>query len=139
MADSEAPAPSDENGKNAIDVNEEAIREWIKAQREETQVRREELEIRRHELQLNKEQAEKSIEAQVEDRENHRSFTLEQNRTNQRYGSAVLLFILAFLGFLVWRGETQMVLELVRLAVYAGGGYYAGKKVGESSTDDAAE
>lgn len=130
--------PADPNDGND-NLSEDAIREFIAAQREETQVRKDELEVRKKELEQNKEISEVSIQANLQDRENQRDFYRDRERIRQRYGTFFFVLILLFIFGLVYLGEREIALELVKLALYAGGGYYAGKKVGESGSSQEAQ
>jgi hypothetical protein len=149
MTDSESGAAS-ESSKNQISSSEESptenrgetvdhdlLERVVEAQVEDARVRERELEVRERELELNREEAEASIQAQVEDRENQRDHYNRIHRRKQRYGIALIVIVLIFLGFLVYIGEQQIALELVKLAVYGGGGYWAGKAVGQYGKEDA--
>lgn len=130
MNESEDALPPD-NSDEASSLSEETINEFIEVQREDAQIRKEELEIRKQELEANREQAKRSLEAQVEDRENHRDYLLNREKIQQRYGSVLALLVFAFLGALVYMEQPQIAMEIVKVVVFGGGGYYAGKMVGQ--------
>ncbi|PEN06021.1 hypothetical protein CRI93_11105 [Longimonas halophila] len=133
----DASSPADENSdEQSTSLNEETVQAIIASQREQTEVQRKELDVREKEIEFNKEQATASIQAQIKDRENQRSHQRALHTQNQRYGTGLAVVVLIFLGLLVWMGERDIALELIRIAVYAGGGYYAGKAVGESGSDE---
>jgi multidrug efflux pump subunit AcrA (membrane-fusion protein) len=143
MSDSSAEVPSEDQNQegSSPDVaegpSEETIQNFIEAQLEDAKVRERELDIRERELELNKEQAKASIDAQIEDRKHQREHFDRIHQRKQRYGIALIVLVLLFLGFLVYAGEQEIALELIKLAVFGGGGYYAGKKVGATSGEEA--
>jgi hypothetical protein len=133
----DSPSPPEESSEGQpTSLNEETVQAFIASQREQTEVQRKELAVREKEIELNKEQATASIQAQIKDRENQRSHQRSLHTQNQRYGAGIAVVVLIFLGVLIWMGERDIALELIRIAVYAGGGYYAGKAVGEGGSDE---
>ena len=126
------------NGEEAPrepDVSDETLAELVSVQREEVEVRREEAELSRRELEANKEHALKALDAQREDRD---KFWDHQERVHKR-GTwvAVLVIILvpAFLGALLYMGHEDFALELVKIALYGGSGYAAGRAANGSESE----
>lgn len=124
MANSENTDHPDEG------IDTEILHELAEAQKEEAQVRREEQELKRFELEQNAEHARHSLEAQLKDLERERSHEDRIHKRNQRYGLALFFLGFTFLGFLVWNGQANMALEVIKVIVYGGAGYVAGKQYG---------
>lgn len=137
MGSDEGDSPPSEPVGDSGKLNEDTIQQFIEAQLEDARVRERELDLREQELEYNQQQAEASLEAQLEDRENQREYFDRIHRRNQRYGTAIISLVLFFLGFLVYIGQQQIALEIVKLAAFGGAGFWAGKKVGENTSEDA--
>lgn len=120
-----------EEPEDFSDVDEDMLREMVEAQREEAQARQREQEIRKLELEKNEREAERALEAQMEDRDRQREHQDRAHSRNQRYGLAVILVGVLFLGFLFWNGHTNTAYEIIRVLILGGGGFAAGKKYGE--------
>lgn len=115
------------------DLTREDIRDLIEAQKKEVELEREKQETRRLELEYEERQAKRSLEAQLEDREQAREFQQEKDKREQKYGLVLIVAVLIFLGYLVWLGHTEMVFEIIRILVYGGAGWTAGRSVGKAS------
>lgn len=122
---------SDSSGESAPDISDETLSELIESQREAHAVQREELEVRKRELELNKEQAIRAIDAQERDRRRAWKYQDKLHTQNLWASLFVLVLVPVFLGILLWMGERQFALELVKIALYGGSGYVAGRAAGK--------
>jgi cation transport ATPase len=107
------------------------LQEFAESQKKQAEVREKELALQREKLNKEERQGERALEAQLEDRKRQRDHQDRIHRRNQRYGIAIILFVLAFLGFLVFYNQPEMAFEIIKLVVYGASGYYAGKKAGK--------
>ena len=115
------------------EISDETLSELVKAQREEAEVRKEEAELGKRELEANKEQALKALEAQREDRERFWNHQDTVHKRNAWIGVLVFILVPAFLITLLYMGHEDFALELVKIALYGGSGYAAGKAAGSTN------
>ena len=116
------------------DLTSEDLRNLIEAQKEEAQLELEKQKTRRLELEAEERQAERALEAQLKDREGQRKFQESKSKREQRYGIVYFLMLLVFFGYLVWLGYTDIVYEIIRVLLYGGAGWAAGRSVGAAQS-----
>ena len=121
MADKTPPRPP----------SEETIAKLLEVQSRELSVRTKDIELRQNELAHAAKWAEKTIDAQVQDRQAERVFQHKQTVARYLGAGVIALAILAFSGWALYLNKDAIVMEALKLigsaAIGFGGGYFYGK------------
>lgn len=116
----------------------EIFRQLVQNQAQELEIRREENDLRRRSLELGHEQAQRAIDAQLEDRQRDRNHL---NIINRRGFWITLVFLLLLFGVICYAfylNKDQLVLELAKyIGIFLAGGIggYGLKAVQEKKDD----
>jgi ElaB/YqjD/DUF883 family membrane-anchored ribosome-binding protein len=131
MAETTAPEPADPDPNGPT---EETLQQFAEAQLKDAEVREKELALKEKQLKQNKQQAQQSLEAQLQDRERARDHQNRIHKRNTWSGTGIIGVAFLFLGFLVWYGHPQIAFEIIKVCVYGGVGYFAGKQAGKAAS-----
>lgn len=116
--------------KNDSGLSPEIVKKFVETQEKELEIRQQEIAQRDKELEVEYDLAKRSLDAQERDRDRNRnhfsSFLL------RRYiFIGVLTFIaILFLGFSLWIGESDIAMEIIKVASYIIAGGLGGYAIG---------
>lgn len=134
MADPAPAEPGDSDRKGG--PTEETLQQLAEAQMKDAEVREKELALKEKELEKNEREAQRALDAQLQDRELDREHHNRIHKRNTWSGTVIISLALLFLGFLVWYGHPQIAFEIIKVCVYGGVGYFAGKQAGKAAFND---
>lgn len=126
----ESADPPEEFEGNDIDA--ETLQAFAEAQKEDAEARQREMQLKEKELEKNERQAKRATEAQLENLSQEREHQNRIHKREQRHGIVIIGFAFLFMGYLVWSGNADMAYEVIKLAVYGGGGWAAGQAYGKA-------
>ena len=119
-------------------LTNETIQDLLSVQKQELSIRLEEVRRDNAEISHNQSIAKQSIDAQERDRKHNREEITKRQKNSQLFVMAVIVAILVFAGYAIFSGQTDLVLDILKIIVgFAGGmGYQAYKTYNKPDTDD---
>lgn len=123
-------------------LSPEIVKKFVETQEKELEIRQQELAQRERESEIDYELAKKSIDAQERDRNKNREYFSGYQRRRYYFIGALSFLAILFLGFALWIGESNIAMEIVKVASYIIAGGLGGYAIGynraqrESSTDE---
>jgi uncharacterized membrane protein (DUF106 family) len=113
------------------DPDKETFRQFTENQGKELEIKLKEVEVAKDNSERHFTFAIKQLEAQERDMRDLREYMLKSSKQRGIYTIVILMVICILLGFCVYMGNAQVVIELVKIVCYgtpAGvGGYYLGR------------
>ncbi|MGH7623656.1 MAG: hypothetical protein ACREMU_15040 [Gemmatimonadaceae bacterium] len=113
----------------------ELIQEFLRQQGAQIAIRQEELEIQKQELKNTHEYAQKSLDAQLEDRKDTRAERRSARRDLFLFTGIIIFFLLVLMGYSVYRGSEDLAKEILKDVVLIVGGGMGGYSVGRRRKD----
>lgn len=109
----------------------ELIEKFLSIQEQEVAIRQQELAVQQQADANHFEFAKKALDEQVADRERERSHQREKTKQVCNFSLLIILIIVFFLGFALYRGKDQIALEIIKAAGFflsgGAGGFFLGK------------
>lgn len=126
-----------QNNNALAPVSQSAINKFLDNQAKELELKSQELMLRKSEIDNNQAYSLKALEAQKEDRrETRETYTLVMKWRSIVY-SLCFVIILIFCGYAIYMGESQIIMEVLKISLPAlatgVGGYFFGKNKGIES------
>lgn len=117
---------STNNSKRAVtptNISDETVRELLAVQRSKIDVELKQADITLKELEHNMKIADKSINAQAEDRKDARLCQIHKDRNMYLFVGFIVVAILIFSTFALMSNKEALVLDLVKVIVGFAGGF----------------
>ncbi|XKM12654.1 hypothetical protein RCS94_06405 [Orbaceae bacterium ac157xtp] len=118
-------------------LSQSAINKLLENQAKELELRNQELMLRKAEIDNNQAYSLKALEAQKEDRRETRQTYKSIMKLRTALYSVCFICILMFCSYAIFMGETQIIMEALKVALPAiatgVGGFYFGKNKGAES------
>lgn len=127
---------SDNSEENSHRYSPEIVERFVDTQEKELQIKQQELAQRERESEYNYQLAQRSIEAQERDREAHRNYFKNHQKNRYIFVTIISILILIFLGFTIWKGETELVMDIVKIVSYLVAGGLGGYAIGYNKATD---
>lgn len=124
------------NGEESLPVKNEplppeATNKWLDIIRQDAENKKLEIELDHQKEQHRFQIAQDSISSNTTDRKHLRDYILRSNRERMVFVGLIGLMILGFLGFGLYIGKEQAVIEVLKIIIYGivfgGGGYTIGR------------
>ena len=132
-------ATGNNNTRNQLPaLSEDTLKDLLQVQKQELSIRLEEVRRDNAEISLNQSVAKQSIEAQERDRKHEREEVTKRIKSQQRFAISIVVLILMFIGFALYLGKTEIVMDLAKLAFgfAAGMGYQAYRSQARKKSDE---
>ena len=117
---------------NLPSLTPEVMQQLAQNQARELQIRAEELQLKKQQDQHGYSYAQEALKVQAADRADERREWARSRKHTFAFVIIMVGVVLAFLGFLVAIDKDAVALELIKAAVYLGGGGFAGFYYGKT-------